>query len=139
MTFVHGKNTYISLNAVNLSAFTNAFEFSRTADSHDVTTYGKNAHVKEGGLLDGTGSMGGIYDNTTTPASAAGPRAVIEPLIGTVVELIRRPEGTGSGKAQDTVDVLVTNYTETSPVADMVTWTCEFELSDDVNSTAQGA
>lgn len=132
MAFVHGKNTFISLDGDDLSAYTNTSELSRTADSHDVTTYGKNAHVKEGGLLDGTGSMAGIYDDTT-----AGPRDVIEPLIGTVVALVRRPEGTGSGKPQDTVDVLVTNYTETNPVADMVAWSCEFELSDDVTSANQ--
>jgi hypothetical protein len=132
MAFVHGKNTYISLDGDNLSTYTNTSEFSRTADSHDVTTYGKNAHVKTGGLLDGTGSMSGIYDST-----AAGPRATIEPLIGTVVALVRRPEGTGSGKPQDSVNVLVANYTETNPVADMVAWSCEFELSDDVTSTTQ--
>lgn len=132
MTFVHGKSTYISLDGDNLSTYTNTSELNRTADSHDVTTYGKNSHVKEGGLLDGTGSMSGIYDN-----GAAGPRAVIEPLIGTVVQLIRRPEGTGSGKPQDTVNVLVQSYTETNPVADMVAWSCEFELSDDVASTTQ--
>lgn len=132
MAFVHSKNTFISLDGDNLSTYTNTSELTRTADSHDVTTYGKNAHVKEGGLLDGTGSMAGIYDS-----AAGGPRGVIEPLIGTVVELIRRPEGTGSGKPQDTVDVLITSYNESNPVADYIQWTCEFELSDDVASTTQ--
>lgn len=133
MTFVHGKNTYVSLNAVNLSAYTNSSEFARTADSHDVTCYGKDDHVKAGGLGDGTFKMSGIYDNT----AVSGPRAAIEPLIGTVVQLIRRPEGTGSGKPQDVVNVLVVGFTETSPVADMVSWSCDMELSDSVNSTAQ--
>jgi hypothetical protein len=135
MAFVHGKNTFISLDGDNLSTFTNTSEFGRTADSHDVTTYGKNSHVYAGGLLDGTASMSGVYDNT----ASTGPRAVIEPLLGTNVTLIRRPEGTGSGLPQDSVTVLVMNYTETSPVADMVTWNCEMQLSDDVNSTAQSA
>lgn len=133
MTFVHGKNTYVSLDGDNLSAFSNNVEFSRSGDSHDVTTFGKNSHVKQGGLLDGTASVTGVYDNT----ALTGPRAVIEPLIGTVVVLIHRPEGTGSSLPQDTVDVLVTGYTESSPVADMVTWTCDLELSDDVDSTPQ--
>lgn len=132
MAFTHGKNTFISLNAVDLSAFTDSSEFGREADSHDVTTYGKNSHVYQGGLLDGTVKMGGTYDDT-----AAGPRDTIEPLIGTVVTLIRRPEGTGSGKPQDSVSVLVTNYTETSPVADMVKWSCEMQCSDEVTSSNQ--
>lgn len=132
MAFVHGKNTYISLDGDDLSAYCNTSQLGRTADSHDVTTYGKNSHVFAGGLGNGTASMGGIYDDTT-----AGPRDVIEPLIGTVVVLVRRPEGTGSGKPQDTVDVLVTGFTETAPVADMVTWECQMQLSGDVASANQ--
>jgi hypothetical protein len=133
MANVHGKNTVITLNGDDLSAYSNNTEFERSADSHDVTTYGKNSHVKSGGLGDGTCTLQGFYDST----ASTGPRAVIEPLIGTVVELIRRPEGTGSGKPEDTVDVLVVKYVESSPVADMVTWSCEMEFSDDVASTAQ--
>jgi hypothetical protein len=132
MAFVHGKNTYISLNAVDLSAFCNTSEFGRKADKHDVTCYGKNDHVFSGGLGDGTASIGGIYDN-----GSSGPRDTIEPLIGTNVTLIRRPEGTGSGLPQDSVTVLVEEYVETSPVADMVTWSATLQLSDAVTSTNQ--
>lgn len=132
MAFVHGKDTFISVNASDISAFCNTSTFTRTADSHDVTTYGSNNHVYVGGLGDGTSSIGGIYDN-----GATGPRDIIEPLIGTVVTFIRRPEGTGSGKPQDSVQALITNYVETSPVADMVTWTSELQLSGDVTSTNQ--
>lgn len=132
MAFVHGKDTFVSLNASDLSAFANTSTLTRKADKHDVTTYGKDDHVYTGGLGDGAFSMGGIYDNT-----ASGPRDVIEPLIGTVVELIRRPEGTGSGLPQDTVDVLVEEYVETNPVADMVTWSVTLQPSDALVSTNQ--
>ena len=132
MAFVHGKNTFISLNAVDLSAFCTTSELNRTADNHDVTGYGKNSHVKQGGLLDSKAGMEGTYDNT-----AAGPRDTIEPLIGTTVTLIRRPEGTGSGLPQDSLSVVVVGYKETNPVADMVKWACELEGSDDVTSTNQ--
>ncbi len=135
MTFIHGKGTYISIDGDDISTYCTQSDFTRSADSHDVTTYGKNAHVKQGGLQDGSASISGIYDNTAN----TGPRAILEPLIGTVVELIRRPEGTGTGKPQDTVDVLVQEYVESSPVADMVTWTLALELSDDVVSAAQPA
>jgi hypothetical protein len=133
MSFVHGKNTFISLNGVDLSTFVNKSDLDRGADEHDVTTYGKSAHVVAGGLLNGKASMEGIYDNT----AGTGPRAVIRPLIGTVVALIRRPEGTGTGKPQDSVSVHVKSYKETNPVADMVTWACELTLSDTVTSTVQ--
>jgi hypothetical protein len=133
MSRSHGKNTYISLNGVDLSAYCDSSEHHKKPDVHDVTTYGNDSHVKDGGLLDGTGSIGGLYDTTT----GTGPRAVINPLVGSVVTYIRRPEGTGSGKPQDSVSVLVGEYVETSPVADYVRWTLALEYSGDITSSTQ--
>ena len=70
----------------------------------------------------------------TTPPPA---KAIIEPLIGTVVTLIRRPEGTGSGLPQESLSVLVKTYTETNPVADMITWSCAMTKSDAITRTTQ--
>lgn len=133
MAFVHGKGSVTSLGGSDLSVYSNNVEWARKADMHDVTTFGKNSHVKQGGLLDGTATIDGVYDNTTT----VGPRAVINPKIGTVVAMVWRPEGTGSGKPQETVNVLVAGYTETSPVADMIKWKVDLELSDDVTTAVQ--
>jgi hypothetical protein len=132
MAFVHAKDTFISLAGNDLSAFCNTSELTRKGDKHDLTTYGKDDHVYGPGLGDGEASMGGFYDNTST-----GPRDIIEPLVNTVVTLIRRPEGTGSGLPQDSVSVLVEEYVETSPVADYVTWSVKLQLSDAVTSTNQ--
>lgn len=131
--FVHGKGTAVSLNSDDLSVYSNSVEWTRTPDSHDVTTFGKNSKVYNGGLLDGTATVQGTYDNT----ASTGPAAVIEPLVGTVVEFIYQPEGLGSGKPTKTVDVLVGEYTETAPVADMITWSVSLQMSDDVAITAQ--
>lgn len=135
MAFVHGSGTVITLDGDSLTAFSNNTSTEKSADSHDVTTYGKTAHVFFGGLKNGTATISGIYDST----AVTGPRAIINPLVGTVVELVVRPEGTGSGKPQDTVDVLVVKYTQTLPVADMVTWAVELTYSDAIDSTAQAA
>jgi len=132
MAFIHGKDGYLSLNAVDLSAFSDNIEFGRSGDSHDVTTFGKDAHVKNGGLLDGNATITGVYDD-----GATSPEAIIDPLIGTVVELIYRPEGTGTGRPQKTVDVLVQAYAETTPVAEMIRWTATLEFSDDLAKTTQ--
>lgn len=132
MTFSHGKSTYISLNGVDLSGYTTTSQIEKNADKHDLTTYGRDNHVYGGGLLDGTATMSGLYDN-----GVSGPRATIQALIGTVVTLVRRPDGTGAGKAQDSVSVLVEKYVETSPVADQVTWSCDMQLSGAVTTTAQ--
>lgn len=132
MAFKHGKDAYVSLNAVNLSAFCNNTDLGREADEHDVTTYGKSAHVYSGGLLDGSVTIAGVYDD-----GASSPEAVIEPLLGTVVAFVYRPEGTGSGKPERSGQVLVKNYEETAPVADMISWSCELQLSDTLTKSTQ--
>lgn len=133
MSKIHGKGLVVLLNAVDLSTHSNSVEFARTADSHDVTTFGNNSHRKQGGLLDGTATLQGFYDDT----AVTGPRAAIEPLIGTVVPFVHRPEGTGAGKPEDTVNALVMSYTETTPVADMITWQAELEFDGDVATIDQ--
>jgi hypothetical protein len=135
VTWQHGRHTVVTLDGEALTQYANNSQLEITSDSHNVTTYGKNAHVFSGGLLGGTATISGVYDNT----AMTGPRAVLRPLVGTVVQLVHQPEGVGSGKPQDVVDVLVTKYTQTHPVADMVTWAVDLQFSDDVDSTAQAA
>lgn len=133
MTFVHGKNTVFKLATQDLSAQTTTSQFERNADKHDVTCYGKNDHCFAGGLGNGAFTASGIYDNT----AVTGPRGKIEPLIGTVVAVVRQPDGAGSGKAQDAFNALVEKYVETSPVADMVTWSVDLQPTDAVDSAVQ--
>lgn len=135
MAFIHGKNTVVKVATADLSAYTDTSELPRTADSHDVTTYGNDSHRKAGGLLDGSFTMSGTYDST----AVSGPRAKLEPLLGTICAIIRQPEGTGSSLPQDSFDGLLTGYTETNAVADMVKWAATFEIDGDVDTTAQSA
>lgn len=132
MAFTHGKDTYISINSVDLSAFCNTSTFTRGGNKHDTTTYGKDDEVFSAGLGKGSFSCGGIYDN-----GSSGPRDTLEPLVNTVTTLVRRPEGTGSGLPQDSVSIYIDSYVETSPVNDMVSWSLEATLSDAVTSTNQ--
>lgn len=133
MSLTHGKRTVVLLDSNDLTQYSNNSQLEINADTHDVSVYGKNSHVFTGGLKNGTGSVSGFYDNT----AVTGPRAVLLPLVGSTVVFIHRPEGTGSGLPQDRVNVVVQKYTQTHPVADMVTWTVELQFSDDVDSTPQ--
>lgn len=132
MATVHSKNTYISIATVDISAYCNTSEFDRGADEHDVTCYGANDHVVAGGLGTGKFTFGGVYDD-----GSSGPRDTIEPLIGTVVAMVRRVEGTGTGKPSDAFNMLVKSYKESSPVADVVRWSAEGTVSGAVTSTNQ--
>lgn len=133
MAFKHGKDTVIKVATKDLSAFTDSSELNQSADSHDTTTYGNQGHRKAGGLLDGKFTMSGTYDST----AVTGPRAALQPLLGTVVAVLRQPEGTASTKPQDSFSALLVGYVETNPVADMIKWSAEFEIDGVVNSAAQ--
>lgn len=132
MAFIHGKGTVHTLNAVDLSAFATEVDWTQTADKHDITTFGATAHAYQGGLLDGTATLKGIYDSGTT-----GPGKTIRPLIGAAVTaLVYEPEGIATGKPVHTVNVLVTSYDETAPVADMIKWTAQLQFSGAVADTS---
>lgn len=128
----HGKNTKISVDGDDLSAYTNASDIERNADSHDTTTYGAAHHRHEGGLKDGTFKCSGFYETGVT-----GPGQTLKPAVGTVVEIIRMPEGTGTGKPTETFDALLTKYTESAPVAEYVQWAAEFEITEVIADTTQ--
>lgn len=133
MATAKGKNLVVLINGTDISQYCDSNEHHVKPDIIDKTTYGKDAHVKEGTLLDGNGSIGGIYDTS----AVAGPRAILEALVGQTVPYIRRVEGTGSGKPQNSVSVVVGEYVETAPVGEIVRWTCALEYSDSVNNTPQ--
>jgi hypothetical protein len=133
MARVHGKATVVTLGGSDLSVHSNTLEWSRKADKHDLTCFGVDDHVYQGGLGDGSAKVGGWYDS----AAVTGPRAIIEPKVGTVVACVYRPEGTGSGKPQDTVNALVEEYMESAPVADYVQWSASLQFSGPVTTVAQ--
>jgi hypothetical protein len=134
MAKIHGKGTVVTLDGDDISTYCNSVNFNRNADSHDVTTFGKNSKVYVSGLKDGEGTVEGIYDST----ALTGPGAVFRPLVGGAeVAFVYQPEGTGAGKPQSTVDVIVTAYEETAPVADMITFSATLQFSDDITDAAQ--
>jgi len=127
-----GADAVFMLDGDDLSDFIDTVTITESADSLDVTTFGNGGHRKRGGLTDGTIAIGGVYDTTSS-----GPHDVIKPLIGTVVAFVWRPEGTGSGLPTVTGNVLVQNYVESSPVAEIVRWTAALEIDGDVTDGNQ--
>lgn len=133
MPEVHAKDTWVSLGGYDLSPWINDSDWTRNPDNHDLTTYGKNDHVYKGGLGDGSTDLAGKYDSSVT----TGPRAVLEPLEGQNATLVYRPEGTGTGLPQRSVDVVCGEYKETHPVANWIMWTQKLQHSDAVTRTTQ--
>lgn len=134
MAFTHGRLTVVIINAVDLSVFTDSTEENDGIDTHDVTAYGAVRKAYASGLGDGTFSIGGTHDN-----GVAGPRAVLKPIMaaGVDVQFTYRPEGTGVGKPQNRVQVIVKSFKSSSPVADMCKWTSELQMTGVLDETDQ--
>ena len=123
MAFVHGKGTVVSVDAKDLSVYGTSCEYELKAEAHDVTTFGNDYKVFSGGLKESSMKMEGNYDDTETD----GPRAILEGNLGEIVEIIYKPEGT-TGVTR-TFDAILTQYTETAPVADMIKFEAQFQGS----------
>lgn len=127
-----GADAVFLLNAVDISAHLDTVTITESHDNLDITTFGQVGHRKRGGLSDGTIAIGGTYDTAVT-----GMHDVLKPLLGTVVAFVWRPEGTGAGKPNTTGSVLVQNYVESAPVAEIVRWTAALEIDGTVVESNQ--
>lgn len=133
MAASHGRLTNITVATKDISPYTKTSSYELTADDHDTTGYGATAHTKQGGLLDGSFSAGGTYDNT----ASVGPRNALAGQLGVSQAIVRKVEGTGTGKPQDSFTGVLVKYTETNPVDDMVQWSAQWEISGAVVTTVQ--
>ena len=135
MSFKHGKDTVVKVDSTDLSAYTNESEFTKGLDTHDVSAYGDEAHKFGVGLNTGAFTMGGTYDST----ASTGPRAKLNTVYAAkaAVTILRQPEGTGSMLPQDSFSAILTSYKESNPVADMIKWTADWQVTGDVTTTAQ--
>lgn len=135
-TFVHGKNTFTSVNAVDLSTYMKSTDFNDGVEMHDTTTYSATRTRKtyQAGLGDGKISQKGVHSSAVTA-----PRKILKALMaaGTIVPFILRHEGTGAGKPQSSVNVLVSAYNESIPVDDMITFSVEYQMTDTLTETDQ--
>jgi hypothetical protein len=129
----HGRFTVIKIGTVDISAMCKTSSLEQNPDIHDITGYGKNAKVKQGGLLDHTLTLGGWYSKDET----YGPGVVFDGHVGETVPVERQLLGTGPGLPKQSMNAVIGKYVETAPVDDVVQWTCDLAVSDDITRTDQ--
>lgn len=133
-TFIHGRLTVVKVNAVDLSVYTDTTEFDDDTEVEKVTCYGATRHAYGSGLGDGTITISGTH-----ASDATGPRKTLKPLkaAGTVVPFLFQPAGTGAGKAQSSVSVIVKKYKDSSPAAGFTKWTATLQMTGALDETDQ--
>lgn len=134
MAFIHSKTTVVIFNGTDISAYTDSDEMTDDMSTHDITCFGAVRKAYGSGLGDGQFVIGGTHDDG--PSS---PRVVIRAAqaAGLAVPYIHRPAGTGSGKAQTSVNVLVAQYVETNAVAEYVKWKATLQMTGALSDANQ--
>lgn len=132
MTAVHGKDYYVTIDGVEYTLQIKTSSWETTPGIHDTTGSGVDDTTARGGQISRTFSMGGWYDDddAVTPAQ-------LEDLAGETVAMVRRPQGTGTGKPQTACQVVVGKYVESQKNDDITQWTCDFTVTGPITKTTQ--
>lgn len=133
MAFTHGKDAAFLIDdtagvLTDISAFVDNVSFPQTLEPGETTTYGKESKTYIVGLQDATISISGKWDGAAGAIDAimvGGP----EPATRTFEY---GPEGSAVGSVKKTGECIRTSYDVSAPVADVVTFTAEFQVTGDV-------
>lgn len=138
MAFRHGSKAQISINSVDLSAFSDNLELSISPETADVTGFGSTWRNHIPGLIGAELTVSGNYDPTETsgPADAI-LDAITAQLSAGYVAVVDKPGGTASGQRTNSFNAIVSNYTETSAVDDKITWSATLTVTGAVTPTTQ--
>lgn len=131
MAFVHGKSSVFKLDnsggsLTDISTYVNSVDFPETADVAETTTLGDGSKSYIVGLKDATLSISGLWDST------------LDGILGAVVgqsatlSFEYSPEGTTGGNVKYTGECILTSYSQSSPVGDVVGFSADMQVSGDV-------
>lgn len=127
MATTHGRLAQITLNALDISTNTNSITFERDNDTHDTTTFGATSHTYIAGLIDGKMTLAGFWDKT----ASTGSQKVFTALVGDSdgAAFVYGPEGSTTGNVKYSGTIILESYTESAPVADVITFTASLKIS----------
>jgi hypothetical protein len=126
MATLHGKNSVVLFKQFNLTGYFNSADTSATVETAESTTFGSSAKSYIVGLRDGTISLQGLFDGAAD--------AVDEVIRGTLASetdpiLTFAPKAAAIGDKCQMAAVKSVNYSISSPVADVVSITADFQCS----------
>ena len=123
----HGKGTEVLLDEFDLSSYFNSVDTSRSTDTAETTAFGSSSKSYIVGLRDATISVSGIWD-----ATVDGYFIGTEPASRT---FIYGPAGDTGGNVKYTGEAILTSFSISNPVGDVVTYSADFQVTGDVTRT----
>lgn len=132
-TFVHGKSTHFEIDDTggssrDISDTLTSVDFPETLDVAETTAFGSSAKSYIVGLSDATISVSGIWDATVDGYFKGGA----EPATRT---FIYGPAGDTGGNVKYTGEAILTSYSTSNPIGDVVTFTADFQCSGSITRT----
>ena len=131
-TFAHGKSTDFAIDDTggssrNISDTLTDVSFPQTIDTAETTAFGSSNKSYIVGLKDTTISVSGIWD-----ATVDGYISGTEPASRT---FIYGPAGSTGGNVKYTGEAIMTNYSVSNPVGDVVTFSMDLQVTGAVTRT----
>ena len=123
MAFVHGKDATLSIDATDISSYTDQTSLNKVKDLFETTTFGNDDKTFIDGLREHDLSIGGKWDATLDGVMAGADD-------GAVVAFAFSPD---AGTTNYTGSCFIANYNIDSPVGGGVTWSASFKPSGAVN------
>lgn len=125
----HSKDTYISLDSEDISAYCNNLAITDAADEVEVTGFGDTEKQYVPGFRDIAATLSGNYGDDDGEAGVAKLLADLRDS-GDSVPLVYGPAGNGTGKVMLTYDAKVLSFNPTSAIGGAVTFQANLRLSN---------
>lgn len=132
-TFVHGKSTNFTLDDTagsvrDLSNTLTSVDFPESIETAETTAFGSSAKSYIVGLSDATVSLSGIWDATVDGYIAGGAEPASR-------SFVYGPAGSTAGNVKYTGEAIVTSYSISNPVGDVVTYSVDLQVTGVVTRT----
>jgi len=126
-TFVHGKSVDFALDDTggtsrNISDTLNSVDFPETTETADTTAFGSSSRSFIVGLETATISISGLWDATVDGYMKGGTEPASR-------SFIYGPAGSTGGNVKYTGEAIMTNYSVSSPVGDVVTYSADLQVT----------
>lgn len=122
----HGKDSTFTIDGVELTTYLDSITMPETVDVAETSTMGQDAKTYIEGMSGGTISISGRWDETAT----TGPDAVLSGLKGAGESaFVYGPAGDATGAVTYTGNAILTGYSRTSPIGDVVAFTADFQIT----------
>tara|TARA_R100000900_G_scaffold50562_1_gene40465 strand:+ start:165 stop:575 length:411 start_codon:yes stop_codon:yes gene_type:complete len=126
-TFVHGKSVDFALDDTsgtsrNISDTLNSVDFPEVTETADTTAFGSSSRSFIVGLESATMSISGLWDSTVDGYMKGGTEPASR-------SFIYGPAGSTGGNVKYTGEAIMTNYSISSPVGDVVTYSADLQVT----------